>query len=265
MNAWSNIEISPDDREIASIDRMERTLGELPKKVADVRMLITRFEVCHFKYQTHYRHILQSIAMLKPTIDLNTIGAAHPRNGAQAVKADPTGRGQVGQRYIDALHTWLGQTDAVTDNTQTNINKRISLWLGERDGQKDELVTMLLDRLLYRLDGYDYQHMTGLALQVMKTDICCYAFPINIENVIQAIGKLAPVEDFHGCGTTNAGIRLTAGQWLQALCQWLKADSTDETLLPIIKSPERIWLVACLAKTIKEQIHSPASIPLPPL
>lgn len=58
MDAWSNIQISPQDPEIVKINNLERTLGELPENVKKIRGLITRFEVCHFKYQQHLRGLL---------------------------------------------------------------------------------------------------------------------------------------------------------------------------------------------------------------
>ncbi len=49
MNAWANVEVSPDDEEIAAIDRMEQALDNVPERVRQTRELITRFESCHFK------------------------------------------------------------------------------------------------------------------------------------------------------------------------------------------------------------------------
>jgi len=57
MKAWSNIQISPEDPEIIEINNLEKNLGKLSDKVCQIRELITRFEVCHFKYQQHLRKI----------------------------------------------------------------------------------------------------------------------------------------------------------------------------------------------------------------
>lgn len=51
MNPWSNIETSAQDTEIAEVNKLETTLGDIPPPVRKIRELITRFEVCHFKYQ----------------------------------------------------------------------------------------------------------------------------------------------------------------------------------------------------------------------
>jgi hypothetical protein len=56
MKAWSNIQISPQDPEIVKINNLENNLGELPDKINKIRELITRFEVCHFKYQQHIKN-----------------------------------------------------------------------------------------------------------------------------------------------------------------------------------------------------------------
>lgn len=44
MNAWINIDVPPDDREIIAINKMEATLEDVPEQVCKVRELITRFE-----------------------------------------------------------------------------------------------------------------------------------------------------------------------------------------------------------------------------
>ena len=66
MKAWSNIQISPQNQEIVKINNLEKKLGELPDKVYKTRELITRFEVCHFKYQQHLRKIKDSMIDLEP-------------------------------------------------------------------------------------------------------------------------------------------------------------------------------------------------------
>lgn len=78
MNAWINIEVSPYDREITVIDRLEEALGSISAHVRQIRELITRFETCHFKFQQHYRHIMGSIAILQPLVDVSRIGSNHP-------------------------------------------------------------------------------------------------------------------------------------------------------------------------------------------
>ena len=84
MNAWINIEVSPYDKEITVIDRLEEALGNIPGHVRQIRELITRFETCHFKYQQHYRHIMESIAILQPVVDVSRIGSNHPRHSGNA-------------------------------------------------------------------------------------------------------------------------------------------------------------------------------------
>jgi hypothetical protein len=64
MNSWSNIQISAQDSEIIKINNLEKRLGKLPDKIYKIRELITRFEVCHFKYQLHLKKIKRSISEL---------------------------------------------------------------------------------------------------------------------------------------------------------------------------------------------------------
>lgn len=103
MNAWINIEVSPDDKEIAEIDRLEEALGNIPGHMRQIRELIARFETCHFKYQQHCRHIMESIAILQPVVDVSRIGSNHPRHSGNAWKNDTTGRSRIGHHYAITL------------------------------------------------------------------------------------------------------------------------------------------------------------------
>ena len=73
MNAWSNIQFSPQDPEIAKIDDLEKRIGELSYQANNIRELITRFEVCHFKYRQHIRKIRDSIISLNSNVDLTKL------------------------------------------------------------------------------------------------------------------------------------------------------------------------------------------------
>jgi hypothetical protein len=75
LSEWSNIEVSPKDSEIIEIDKLEETLGKIPNNVQKIRELITRFEVCHFKYQQHFKHIKDSILNLRPNVEPTQIGS----------------------------------------------------------------------------------------------------------------------------------------------------------------------------------------------
>jgi len=256
MKAWNNIEVSSDDKEIAAIDRMEQTLRKIPKQVYKVRELITRFEVCHFKYQRHYRHILESIAALNPTVDVDGIGLCHPRHGEEAIKNDATGRSKIGQQYISGLRTWLGEAPDTSNSSQDKTTQRVAAWLGERNDTKGRLVRLLLARLLYQpLEDYCRGgKFEKLEYHVMATDICSYSFPENLEQVIQAIGELKPVKNFKGCGTYNTEIESFISKEFERLCSWLN-DKPNQDLRLGQKGLIKVWLVACLAKTIKEQVH----------
>jgi len=74
MDYWQNIEIPPNDPEIIRINEMEKKLGNLPKSVYKVRELITRHEVCHFKFRHHIEKIKSSILSLKPSFTPEKIG-----------------------------------------------------------------------------------------------------------------------------------------------------------------------------------------------
>ncbi len=267
MNAWINIEVLPDDEEIAAIDQMEHTLGNIPKRVHQIRELITRFESCHFKYQQHYRYIVESIAIVHPVIGVSEIGSNHPRHGGNAWRNDATGRSRVGQQYIDALHSWLDEDSSndvgVPRQETLKPKQRVNVWLGDRSQERVRLVRMLLARLLWR-SVEDYRRGGGLSElenQAERIDICNYAFPQNIERLIQGIGKLEPVKAFDGCGTFNTETKSFISKEFSKLCEWLKTDTPGNDLGLGEKKPTKVWLVACLAKTLKESIH--LSYPLP--
>jgi hypothetical protein len=263
MNAWINIEVSPDDQEIVAIDRMEQALGNVPKQIYKVRELITRFEVCHFKYQRHYQHIIESIAALHPTVDVDRIGSNHPRHGENAVKNDRTGRSLIGQQYISSLRFWPDNVPTSSDDSLKKMSQQVTAWLGEKNDTKERLVRQLVARLLYQ-SMEDYLRggeLEELEYHVMATDICNYSFPQNLEEVIQAIGKLKPVIDFEGCGTYNAEIKSFISIEFERLSKWLKEGTLDGDNKLGEKVPMKSWLVASLAKTMKAQIHLTDSLP----
>jgi len=267
MNAWINIEVLPSDEEIAAIDEMEQALGNIPNGVYQIRELITRFESCHFKYQQHYRHIVESIAILCPVVELSKTGANHPRHGRNVWMNDTTGRSRIGQQYIEALHSWLGEdlsNDVRVPRQETLERKqRVNVWLGDRSEERVGLVRMLLARLLWQSveEHRRADDLGNLEYQVERTDICNYAFPQNIERLIQAIGKLEPVGAFDGCGTLNVETKSLVSKEFSKLCEWLMIDTPGSDLGLGRKEPMKAWLVACLAKTLKESIHLSYHLP----
>jgi hypothetical protein len=267
MNAWINIEVLPNDEEIVAIDQMEQALGNIPKSVHQIRELITRFESCHFKYHKHYRHIVESIAILRPVVGVSKIGSNHPRHGRNAWRNDTTGRSRIGQQYIEALHSWLDGDSSnnvgVPGQETVELKQRVSVWLGDRSEERVGLARMLLARLSVQ-SVEDYRRggaLSELECQVERTDICNHAFPQNIERLIQGIGKLEPDEAFDGCGTFNVETKSFISNEFSKLCEWLKTDTSGNDLGLGKKVPMKVWLVACLAKTLKESIH--LSYPLP--
>ena len=267
MNAWINIEVLPNDEEIAAIDQMEQALGNIPKRIHQIRELITRFESCHFKYQQHYRHIVESIAMLSPVVRVSKIGSNHPSHGGNAWRNDTTGRSRIGQQYIEALHSWLDEDSShnggVPGQETLKLRQRVNVWLGDRNEERVGLVRMLLARL-FGQSVEDYRRggaLSELEYQVERTDICNYAFPQNIERLIRGIGKLEPVKAFAGCGTFDVETKSSISKEFSKLCEWLKTDTPGNDLGLGEKVPMKVWLVACLAKTLKESIH--LNYPLP--
>ena len=258
MNTWSNIEISPGDPEVIEIDELEKMLGDLAPEVRQIRELITRFEVCHFKYQHHIENVKTSILQLRPGIDPQKIGANHIKNGQDAWKKDETGRSLSGQKYLWALSLWLDDSAQVRDpgGYDEEPGLQITKWLGEKTPDKERLVRLLLARLLWDWKSLEELQSGGeykeLESQICRMDICHYSFPAHLDLLLQGIGGLKPVEPFEGCGSCNSNIKTfiekefsVVNDSLKSLAKASKSDKNE-----LIK----VWLFACLAKTLKEQV-----------
>ena len=150
MSVWSNIEVSRRDTEIDSINKLEETLVSYPDHIRHIRELITRFEVCHFKYLQHLKKIRKSIKDLQPYTDPGNIGQNHIQHGEKAWKSDKTGRTFMGQQYLWALHNWLGNSEKnKPPEYNEQLAREVEAWLGKRSPEKNKLVRLLLARLMW--------------------------------------------------------------------------------------------------------------------
>ena len=259
MKAWSNIQIPLQDPEIIKINNLENNLGKLPEKVNQIRELITRFEVCHFKYQQHLNRIKNSIIDLQLNIDLSKIGINHLQHGENAWKNDLTGRSLIGQQYIWAIRKWLSNNpiEKMPEYYNKKQGKLIQKWLGQKNPNKKRLVNLLLARLTWDWKSYEKLQQgcefTDLELQANRIDICHYAFPQSLDLLLQGIGEMKPVQNFEGCGSYNNSIKTNIEKEFSILNSMLKSklDSGKSDKNELLK----IWLMTCLAKTLKEQIE----------
>ena len=264
MNVWSNIEISSNDPEIIEINKLEEKIEVIPSSVQQIRELITRFEVCHFKYQKHIRHIKDSFLNLKPRIDPKKIGVNHIRNGGNAWENDKSGRSLLGQRYVWALNKWLGYKPKVKDldHYDEKLGRKITKWLGEKNPDKERLVCLLIARLIWDWKSYEELQRGGenkeLELQVCSIDVCHYTFPKNLNLLLQGIGQMKPVERFEGCGSCNSDIKSFVEKEFSVLNDLLKSITSINQ--PDKNELVKAWLIACLAKTLKEQVGLTQSI-----
>ncbi|MCK5470505.1 MAG: hypothetical protein KAI99_18410 [Cyclobacteriaceae bacterium] len=266
MKAWSNIQISPQDPEIVKINKMENRLGELPDKVNKIRELITRFEVCHFKYQQHLKKIKDSIITLESNVDTNKIGINHIQYGDSVLNKDTTGKSLIGQQYVWAIKEWLNdsQPNEISDKYDKKLGQEIHKWLGDRNPDKIRLVRLLQARLTWDWKSYEkLQHggeLKDIEFQASRMDICHYAFPKNLDLLLKGIGQMKAVEEkrFEGCGSYNTEIKEYLEKEFLSLNNTLKSFQVNNGLNKndLIKT----WLAACLAKTIKENIN--ISVPI---
>jgi hypothetical protein len=264
MNAWSNIEISPQDSEIIEIDKLEETLGKISENVQKIRELITRFEVCHFKYQQHFKHIKASILNLKPSVKPTQIGANHISKGKAVVNTDKTGRSILGQQYVTSLLKWLGDNSQESSNYFNNeLNQRITKWIGDKSPDKERLVRLLIARIIWDWKAYEEYQQGGeykeLEFQTCRMDICHYAFPEHLDLLLRGIGKMEPIDNFEGCGSFNTATKTYVEKQFSILCDYLKSNSNKNNSGQNEKI--KFWLIACLSKTLKEQVGLKKSLP----
>ena len=266
MKAWSNIEISAKDTEIIKINGLEKKLGDLSDEVYRIRELITRFEVCHFKYRQHLKIIKDSIKELKPKVNTSKIGLNHIQHGENVLNKDTTGKSLIGQQYVWAIKDWLNNDQSIEfpekyDKLQA---LKIHKWLGGQNHDKIRLVRLLLARLIWDWDVYNKLLKGGqfedIEFQASRMDICHYAFPKNLDLVIQGIGRMKAItkNKFEGCGSYNIEIKVYLENEFLTINNELRSLKSQKPLdrEHLIKA----WLTACLAKTIKENIN--ISVPI---
>ena len=260
MKAWANIQHSPQDPEIIKINNLEDRLGQLSGKIYKIRELITRFEVCHFKYQRHIKIIIESIVDLEPKVNTKKIGINHIQYGEAVLNKDTTGKSLIGLQYVWALKKWLNENsiNGIPDQYNKILGNKIHNWLGDKNPDKIRLVGLLLARLTGDWKSYEnFQHggkYKDIEFQACRMDICHYAFPLNLDLLLKGIGQMKAVEEkrFEGCGSFNTEIKAYLEENFLSLNKTLKSLQSKNEINKndLIK----IWLFACLAKTIKEDI-----------
>ena len=264
MSSWSNIETLAQDSEIIEIDKFEEKLGKLSVNVQNIRELIRRFEVCHFKYKEHLKHILESIQNLNPNIEPTTIGENHISKGINILNNDKTGKSRLGQQYLTSLMDWLGDyLQKKSEYFNNELNQQITKWLGDKNQDKERIVRLLVARLMWDWKSHEEYQKGGeykeLEFQASRMDICHYAFPKHLDLLLQGIGKMEPIGNFEGCGTFNSEIKIYVEEQFSILCGYLKSNTYKNNSEQ--NEQIKLWLFACLAKTLKEQVGLKKSLP----
>ena len=266
MKAWSNIQISPQDSEITKINNLEKRLGILPEDVIKIRELITKFEVCHFKYQIHLKNIKDSITELKPNVNTTKIGTNHIQHGENVLNTDTSGKSLIGQQYVWALREWLNDNtkNEIPENYNKKFGQEIQKYLGDKNPEKLQLIGLLIARLTWDWKSYEKLQCSDkykdIEYQLSRMDICHYAFPKNLDLLLKGIGQMKAVKgkQFEGCGSYNSRIRINLEKEFLDLNDTLSSLQQNNRLKK--NDAIKIWLVACLAKTIKENLD--LSIPI---
>lgn len=255
MREWANIEIPGNDAEIAKIDAYKKRLGPLSSNIIQVRELITRFEVCHFKAKNHLIKIKQSISDLTPAVAPHTIGQYHIQHSERSWRQDSTGRSLKGQKYIWAINNWfsINQDKDQPADYDPHLGECVKQYLGTINIDKVRLLRLLLSRLNWDWKALEKLQIGGiynsLENQIIRIDICHYAFEKNMKILLQGIGKLQSPEHFEGCGSCNKRIKHEMK---------LEVTRLNKNLRLLENNTDRnnricIWLLASLIKTLKAQ------------
>lgn len=268
MDPWSNIETTRRDKEIDEINNLERFINDIPIPVRKIRELITRFEVCHFKYQQHLKYIESSIYKLEPVVNIRKIGAIHISKGEKVWIKDKTGRSQVGQQYLWALTNWLDRTDEnnLPKNYNRNLDIKITRWLGDKTPDKERIVRLLIARLTYDWKSYQKFQTSGqyqdFEYQACRMDICHYAFPKHLDALLKAFGKMQLPDKPEGCGSYNSKIKSFIQGIYSEISESIIMTFNHESFIDLNRNELlRLWLNLCLAKTLKEQTGITDSLP----
>lgn len=79
--------------------------------------------------------------------------------------------------------------------------------------------------------------------------------------MIEAIGKLEPVLDVEGCGSFDEERLQFSQRYFSDLTAWLQGRKSETEEMLGERNHLKEWLVACLAKTLKELAGLRESIP----
>lgn len=70
---------------------------------------------------------------------------------------------------------------------------------------------------------------------------------------------MEPIENFEGCGICNTKIKTYIESQFLLICNYLKSNTNKPDLVENDKLT--LWLMACLAKTLKEQTEIKTPLP----
>ena len=153
---------------------------------------------------------------------------------------------------------------SVLEDYDREHHKQIIEWLGTQNPDKVGLVRLLLARLTWNWKDYEEYQRGGeyieIESQVCRIDICHYTFPKHLDSLLQGIGTMKPIKNFEGCGTFSPEIKKYFDNQYSILCTFLKSKSCDNRR-PKKTELIKLWLIACLAKTLKEQVGLTKPIP----
>lgn len=286
---WGNCAVSS-DAEMTAIDLLEDTLGELAPGLVRVRGLISSLELCHHKADRWIANIVEAISAGDSDRGLGTrpAGARHRAEERWQDTYDRLAAWCAGQPEAgSALLVPLGeQTPTKVWQVQRVMQKIRSLidwpahddeyaWLvlGESGGRCPEVYSEQQDlwqatvqtTICDRVAGQNARLSLAAAIDMLWP--CHWRFEDNLRIVLAAVGgDLTPREPFAACARNLC--LLPNRPQLEALCMSLRAfggtsgNATDDPVVASLgePTPERLWLVASLEKTIRLQLDPPTDV-----
>lgn len=276
---WRNIEVDDEAREI---DRRyaERQIPD--GNVLAIRRLITQFEACHHKAGRWLELIIDAIGAgsVQRQPGQRALPGMHPaeqdwRKACDVLEAwlkDEPGRVagvKVGVIGAEALVAALGARTALKVwQVQRVVQRARSFWdpscgyeaiSGEDPQDEGFLAQTRTVRIHNRVDGQMRELSLAVAIDMLMP--CHWNFAGNLRVVLQAIGgELYPAEPFAACGYNSqlSPLRERARMVAEAL-EGFCGTASEAVSLEVVRrlgepTPERQWLAASLAKTLRAQL-----------
>lgn len=264
-NRWENIGATTLDEEMAILGEMEAKLSPLSPNISDIRTLISKWHLCHFKSPRRLARLIYIIGAVDIEADLTDLEQELPF----AEDTNLPQRAQLIGDQIAALKGWLDNRNLFHYMPEVRpVAQEVYRKLGKRSPLKDAQVEWLLTVLPWgaeeKLPPGDFTPETRrIYEQISETLACAYSYFQLLALVLDVIGRGIAAQNLASCATFDEELLYIAQNYYLALWCWLhphaKAEPLAEEFLSTgeilgERSETKLWLTASLAKTIWGQL-----------